>query len=60
MKKQPKRRIKENAWGNWKGYEGRKYVYDFGTNEEAANEWALGGELPKYDASVFKNPIVRN
>lgn len=35
-----KRTVKQNVWGNWKGYEGRRIVEDFGTDEMAAKEWA--------------------
>ena len=34
-----KRRIRQNAWGNWKGYEGRRKVEDFGTDELDAILW---------------------
>lgn len=57
-KKAPKRRIKKNVWGNTNGYEGSRKVYDFGTDEQAAQIWVDGGPLPKFDASVFKNTIV--
>lgn len=35
----PKRRIRQNIWGNWKGYLGTKRVEDFGTDERAAKDW---------------------
>ena len=54
-----KRRVKQNAWGNWKGYEGARKVYDFGTDEQAAQKWAQGGELPKFDRAVFRTKIGR-
>lgn len=39
-----KRRIRQNAWGNWYGYEGRKKVKDFAktathSQEEHARAW---------------------
>lgn len=39
-----KRRIKENVWGNWYGYEGTRRVISFSesafaSQEELANEW---------------------
>jgi len=37
-----KRRIHQNIWGNWNGYEGNRKVESFGTDEEAALLW-LGG-----------------
>lgn len=37
--KQPKRRIRENIWGNWKGYEGTRQVKDFGTDRRDAELW---------------------
>lgn len=33
------RRIRQNIWGNWRGYEGRKVVKDFGTDEIEAKAW---------------------
>jgi hypothetical protein len=41
-----KRKIKQNIWGNWKGYEGTRKVADFGTDEREATAWAAGGQLP--------------
>jgi hypothetical protein len=52
-----KRRIKLNAWGNWKAYEGTRGVYDFGTNEQGAKDWANGGDLPKFNRNIFINKI---
>jgi hypothetical protein len=42
-----KRRIKQNAWGNWYGYEGRRRVKAFGesvewTAEQNAERWLRG------------------
>jgi len=34
-----RRRIKQNIWGNWKGYEGNRKVMDFGTDEIEAEAW---------------------
>ena len=39
-----KRRIKQNIWGNWNGYEGARKVVEFGTNEQGAQEWFAGLE----------------
>ena len=39
-----KRRIKQNVWGNWNGYEGNRKVIEFGTGEFEANEWLRGIE----------------
>ncbi len=52
-----KRRVRLNIWGNWKGYESTRKVYDFGTDERAAKEWEKGGNLPKFDQSVFRVKI---
>jgi len=48
--KQPKRRIKQNVWGNWYGYEGSKRVEAFCdmpefTAEDAAQAWLEGKPL---------------
>jgi hypothetical protein len=42
-----KRRIKQNAWGNWYGYEGSRKVKDFAespyeSQEQAAKSWLIG------------------
>lgn len=34
-----KRRIHQNIWGNWNGYEGTRKVIEFGTDEIDAREW---------------------
>ena len=34
-----KARIKQNVWGNWNGYVGKKKVMDFGTDERDAQQW---------------------
>jgi hypothetical protein len=39
------RKIKQNIWGNWNGYEGRNRVQQFGTDEISAAYWALTGEV---------------
>jgi hypothetical protein len=39
------RKIKQNIWGNWNGYEGRSRVQQFGTDEIAAAYWSLTGEV---------------
>ena len=46
-----KRRIRQNQWGNWKGYLGSRKVEDFGTDGQAAQEWAAGATLEKPDLS---------
>jgi hypothetical protein len=38
-----KRRIRQNRWDNWYGYEGTQRVVEFGTDYRAAKEWLLGG-----------------
>ncbi len=44
-----KRRIKQNIWGNWKGYEGTRRAADcrteFGTDSVAAYIWLMTGKL---------------
>ena len=45
--KQLKRRIKQNVWGNWYGYEGTRRVITFGedaqyTQEQKAERWVAG------------------
>lgn len=37
--KTPVRYIRQNIWGNIKGYEGRKRVEDFGTDQHSAEQW---------------------
>lgn len=39
-----KRRIHENIWGNWYGYEGTRRVADLGCDEIVAGHWLLTGE----------------
>lgn len=34
-----KRRVKENVYGNWNGYEGQRRVKEFGTDETEALLW---------------------
>ena len=46
MSKATKRRIKQNVWGNWNGYEGARKTMGFGTDERGANEWLQTGEKP--------------
>lgn len=53
MKKQSKKRIRQNVWGNWYGYEGRNKVATFfdspeGTQAEHAKNW-LEGKADKRD-----------
>jgi len=47
----PKRRIKENAWGNWYGYEGNRMTTPFfntptHTQKQEAEYWLEHGKLP--------------
>lgn len=39
-----KRRIHQNVWGNWNGYEGTRKVKEFGTGGGDAEEWLQGVE----------------
>jgi hypothetical protein len=38
-----KRKIKQNIYGNWCGYQGAKRSNEFGTDEIAAAYWLLTG-----------------
>jgi len=43
-----KRRIKQNIYGNWVGYEGRARTQEFGdhaSSEADAREWLATGEV---------------
>ena len=43
-----KRRIKQNIYGNWVGYEGRERTQEFGdhaSSEDDAREWLATGEV---------------
>lgn len=42
-----KRRIHRNKWGNWRGYEGRQCVIEFGGDDVAAGHWLLTGETER-------------
>lgn len=44
-----KRRIHQNIWGNWNGYEGTRKVREFGTDNWDAELW-VKGELDEIDA----------
>ena len=52
-----KRRIHKNVWGNTKGYEGTRLVHDFGLDEQAAQAWVKGGDLPRFNQSDWKRKI---
>lgn len=41
-----KRRIRQNVWGNWNGYEGTRKVVEFGTDNQDAEHWLKTGEKP--------------
>lgn len=43
MAKQPKRKVKQNVWGNWNGYEGGRKVQEFGTDDVSAGYWLETG-----------------
>lgn len=52
--RQPKRRIKQNQWGNWYGYENnRKAIYFANTpthsQQQQAEYWLEHGKLPTPD-----------
>ena len=38
------RRIKQNIYGNWRGYLGRSIAEEFGTDDIAAGYWLLTGD----------------
>lgn len=50
-----KRRIRQNIWGNWKGYEGTRRVEDFGTDEQEARLWLANSPLA--NANLPRGPI---
>lgn len=62
-----KRRIRQNIWGNWYGYEGTRRVIEFangilGSAEQYANEWLNRKEndpdsLNLMDLDSFKGKI---
>lgn len=57
----PKRRIHQNVWGNWNGYEGTRKVREFGTDKWDARLW-VKGELtdePAKDKSREDNGSMR-
>ena len=39
-----KRRLKVNVWGNARAYLGTRCVHDFGTDEQAGQDWVTYGE----------------
>lgn len=47
-----KRRIRQNVWGNWNGYEGNCKVIEFGTGEFEANEWLQGVEREPFTGPI--------
>ena len=49
-----KRRVRQNIWGNWCGYEGVRKTQEFGTNEVAAHYWLAHGVVD-FDAG-YENP----
>ena len=58
-----KRRIKQNIWGNWNGYEGTRRVMQFGTSERNAKHWLadpgaylLGQQEAREASSIIKHP----
>lgn len=59
----PKRRIHQNAWGNWNGYEGTRRVIEFGCNgtkydgtlHDELQEW-LDGKSESQQAYVLCEP----
>lgn len=42
-----KRHIRKNIYGNWRGYEGREFVIEFGHDGVAAGHWLLTGETER-------------
>lgn len=59
----PTRRIRQNVWGNWIGYEGTRRTQEFGTDEVAAGYWYWTGSVDfnagyadpeKYRAAIAK------
>lgn len=58
-----KRRIHQNVWGNWSGYEGARRTQEFGTDEAEAREWLAGRAQEKPLGSqvikILKPPYQR-
>jgi len=50
QKKQPKRRIHQNVWGNWNGYEGNRRTEEFGLDWREAHRWV--GTLKDYPSET--------
>lgn len=42
-----KRRIRQNIWGNWNGYEGSRKAYEFGTDAIEAESWLTTGNTDR-------------
>jgi len=42
-----KRRIRQNIWDNWQGYEGTRRVRSFGCSRSDAEEWLETGEVTR-------------
>lgn len=38
------RRVKQNVWGNWNGYIGRRKVIEFGPDDVRAGYWKITGK----------------
>lgn len=49
------RKIKQNTWGNWRGYLGSKAVAEFGGDEIAAGHWLLTGVVDFNEAYSDEN-----
>lgn len=52
-----KRKIKQNIYGNWRGYLGSKSVAEFGGDDVAAGHWLLTGVVDfngAYSAENFE------
>lgn len=62
-----KRRVRQNIWGNWRGYEGNRYVREFASDvphcvaggrgdydmPEDAKRWLAGEDVPSVTQADF-------
>lgn len=53
-----RRKAKQNAWGNWNGYVGRRRVVEFGTCDVAAGYWVLTG-VKSYSAGYASPELIQ-
>lgn len=56
--RKPKARIRQNRWDNWNGYLGTRKIQEFGTDEQAAEQWLLDQEHPKQGYGDKIHPVT--